>query len=69
MENRLAAAIRVGDSVPIPVQPSPYDMWAAGDLVEIVKARREVTDGGPRTAFVVTRKIDDLTRRCLAMPE
>jgi len=54
----LAAAIKVSDLVLIPVQPSPYDVWATGDLVELVQARREVTGGRPVAAFVVTRKID-----------
>jgi len=58
LENMLAAAIKVSDLVLIPVQPSPYDMWVTGDLVGLVKARREVTDGGPRAAFVVPRRID-----------
>jgi len=58
LENMLAAAIKVSDLVLIPVQPSPYDVWATGDLVELVQARREVTGGRPVAAFVVTRKID-----------
>ena len=52
-----AAAIKTADIVLIPVQPSPYDVWACADLVEIVKARQEVTDGKPIAAFVVSRKI------------
>ena len=58
LENMLAGAIKVSDLVLIPVQPSPYDVWATSDLVDVIKARQEVTDGKPRAAFVVMRKID-----------
>lgn len=52
-----ASAIKAADLVLIPVQPSPYDIWAAADLVELVKARMEITDGRLRAAFVVSRAI------------
>lgn len=52
-----AAAVRAADLVLIPVQPSPYDIWACSDLVDLLKARQEVTDGEPRGAFVVSRAI------------
>lgn len=41
----------------IPCQPSPYDIWAAADLVDVIKARQDVTDGKPKAAFVVSRAI------------
>jgi chromosome partitioning protein len=50
------AAIKCADIVLIPVQPSPYDIWACEDLVEIIKARQEVT-GKPKAAFVISRVI------------
>ncbi len=52
-----AAAVRAADVVLIPVQPSPYDIWACSDLVELLKVRQEVTDGHPRGAFVISRAI------------
>ena len=52
-----AAAVKAADVVLIPVQPSPYDIWAASDLVDIIKARQDVTDGFPKAAFVVSRAI------------
>lgn len=52
-----AAAVRAADVVLIPVQPSPYDIWACSDLVELLKARQEVTGGHPRGAFVISRAI------------
>ena len=58
LEDIIAAAIKVSDFILIPVQPSPYDIWAASDLVDFIKARQEVTDGSPRAAFVITRHIE-----------
>lgn len=52
-----AAAIKAADIVVIPCQPSPYDVWACADLVEIIKARQEVTDGHPKACFLISRKI------------
>lgn len=52
-----ASAIRAADVVLIPVQPSPYDIWATSDLVELVKQRIEISDGRLRAAFVVSRAI------------
>ncbi len=52
-----AAAIRAADVVLIPVQPSPYDVWACADLVDLLTARQEVADGKPLAAFVVSRAI------------
>jgi chromosome partitioning protein len=57
LEGMIAAALNVADGVLIPVQPSPYDIWATADLVELIKARREVTEGRPRAAFLVSRAI------------
>jgi chromosome partitioning protein len=52
-----ASAIRAADMVVIPVQPSPYDIWAASDLVELVKSRQQITDGKPKAAFLISRAI------------
>jgi chromosome partitioning protein len=57
LEGMIAAAVKVSDAVLIPVQPSPYDIWAASDLVDLIKARQEVTEGTPQAAFVVSRVI------------
>jgi chromosome partitioning protein len=51
------SAIKAATFVLIPVQPSPYDIWAAADLVELVKQRIEITDGKLQAAFVVSRAI------------
>lgn len=51
-----AAVLKVVDYVLIPVQPSPYDIWAAGELVEMVKGRQGVSER-LGAAFVVSRAI------------
>ena len=64
----IAAALKVADSVLIPVQPSPYDIWATADLVELIKTRQEVTGGTPQAAFLISRAIKRtvLSREILA---
>lgn len=57
LEDMIAASIKVADFVFIPVTPSPYDLWAASDLVEFIKARQEVTDGKPPARFIISRAI------------
>jgi chromosome partitioning protein len=51
------SAIKASDFALIPVQPSPYDIWATSDLVDLVKQRIEITDGKLQAAFVVSRAI------------
>ena len=51
------SAIKAADFVLIPVQPSPYDIWATSDLVDLVKQRIEMTDNKLKSAFVVSRVI------------
>ncbi len=50
-------AIKAADVILIPVQPSPYDIWATEDLVRLVKERMEITDGKLKAAFIVSRRI------------
>lgn len=57
LEEMAVAAIKCADIVLIPVQPSPYDVWASEDLVDVIKARQEVTNGKPKAAFVISRQI------------
>jgi chromosome partitioning protein len=51
------AAIKCSDLIIVPVQPSPYDILATIDLVDIIKARQEAMDGKPKAYFCVNRKI------------
>lgn len=50
-------AIKAADVVLIPVQPSPYDIWATEDLVRLVQERIQMTEGKLKAAFVVCRAI------------
>ena len=49
------AAIKCSDIVFIPVTPSPYDIWATNETVELVKSRQDLMDGLPRAAFIISR--------------
>ncbi|MES9885513.1 MAG: ParA family partition ATPase [Candidatus Sedimenticola sp. 6PFRAG1] len=57
LQQMAAAAISTSDIILIPVQPSPYDIWAAADLVDAVKARQELADDKPAAYFVISRAI------------
>ena len=57
LEQVAASALKAADLVLIPVQPSGFDLWAVADLVDAVHVRREVTDGRPQAAFVVSRQV------------
>ncbi len=55
--NELArAAIIAADVVLIPVQPSPYDVWAAKEIVELLN-EASVFKENQKSAFVINRKI------------
>ena len=50
------SAIMAADVVLIPIQPSPYDIWAADEVVKLIDEAR-VYKAGLKAAFVVNRKI------------
>jgi chromosome partitioning protein len=50
------SAIMAADIVLIPVQPSPYDIWAAEDIVNMVK-EAQIYKPTLKCAFVINRKI------------
>lgn len=50
------SAIMAADVVVIPVQPSPYDIWAAEEIVKLIDEARIYKDG-LKAVFVVNRKI------------
>jgi chromosome partitioning protein len=50
------SAIMAADFVLIPVQPSPYDIWAAEEVVKLIEEAR-IYKAGLKSAFVVNRKI------------
>lgn len=53
----LISAIKASEFILIPVQPSPYDIWATSDLVNLIKQRIEITNGALKAAFVISRAI------------
>ena len=40
----------------IPVQPSPYDVWASGEIVQLVREAQQFKEN-LKVAFVINRKI------------
>ncbi|MCY4608076.1 MAG: AAA family ATPase [bacterium] len=56
LANIARSAMVASDLVVIPVQPSPYDVWAAGDLVELV-AEARIDRDQLDARFVVSRRI------------
>ena len=55
--NELArAAILASDLIVIPVQPSPFDVWACADIVALINEARQFKEN-LKTVFVINRKI------------
>ena len=50
------SAILASDMVLIPVQPSPYDVWAAADTVQLIREARQMKES-LKAAFVINRRI------------
>jgi chromosome partitioning protein len=50
------SAILAADTVVIPVQPSPYDVWAAKDIVDLIQ-EAAVYREAINSVFVINRKI------------
>ncbi|MCY3675039.1 MAG: AAA family ATPase [Paracoccaceae bacterium] len=50
------SAIMSADRVLIPVQPSPYDVWAAGETVDLIREASVYKDK-LKSVFVINRKI------------
>lgn len=50
------AAILASDLVLIPVQPSPFDVWAADDTVQLIQEAQQFKDN-LKAAFAINRKI------------
>ena len=50
------AAILASDIVLIPVQPSPYDVWASADTVQLIKEAQQYKEN-LKGVFVINRRI------------
>lgn len=57
LEKMSIAIVKIADLILIPVQPSPYDIWACADLVDIIKTRQDITEGRPKGVFIISRAI------------
>lgn len=53
------SAIVASDLIVIPVQPSPYDIWAANEVVKLIREVSEPLEGIKtiKSTFVINRKI------------
>lgn len=56
LQEMTASSLKIVDAILIPVQTSLADIWSALDLVDILKARQQVTMGTPKAAFIVSRQ-------------
>lgn len=61
LDKMAAETVKISDLVLMPIQPSPYDVWASADLIDIVKQRIEISDNALQAAFVVSRAIPNTT--------
>lgn len=52
------SAILAADLVLVPVQPSPYDIWAADEVVKLIQ-EAVIYKPGLKAAFVINRKISN----------
>lgn len=52
------AAIMSSDLALIPVQPSPYDVWAAAETVQLIREAQQFKEN-LRSAFLINRKISN----------
>jgi len=50
------SAIMAADLVIVPIQPSPYDVWAADEIIKLINEASTFKEG-IKCAFVVNRKI------------
>jgi chromosome partitioning protein len=50
------SAIMAADLVLVPVQPSPYDVWAAKEIIDLL-TEAAIFKPGLRKAFIINRKI------------
>jgi chromosome partitioning protein len=50
-----AAAVKVADLVIVPIQPSPYDLWACEATLNVIKERQELSGGQPKAALLVSQ--------------
>lgn len=57
LEELLTAALRIADAVLIPVRPSPLDLYASREVIELVWQEQKTRDRPLRYAVCVTQQI------------
>jgi len=57
LQEMVVSSVKIADIILIPIQPSAADIWGCRDLISLIKARQEVTDGKPKTCFIINRQI------------
>lgn len=57
IQEMVASSVKAADIILIPIQPSAADVWGCRDLIDLIKARQEVSDGKPKAFFIVNRQI------------
>lgn len=55
------ATLMISDLVLIPVQPSPFDLWATDNVLQLITQRRAIANDKPDAAFVISRRINGTT--------
>lgn len=54
----LARGIIIGcDLVLIPIQPSPLDVWAAHEIIQLIEEAKNTVNPSLKAAFIINRKI------------
>lgn len=53
----IAASIIISDLVLIPVQPSPYDVWATDHIANLITERQNISGGKPECRYLLNRCI------------
>lgn len=57
LQEMAASSVKAADVILIPIQPSAADVWGCRNLIDLIKARQEVTEGKPKTSFLINRQI------------
>src|SRR6188768_1537572 len=52
-----AKSIVLSDIVLIPIRPSPYDVWASAETIELIKRNQPVNNGKPKVAFIINHSL------------
>lgn len=54
VNKNIIGTIKASDLVLLPVRPSPVDVWATKDTVEMITDRQQITDGWPVAGFLIS---------------